>query len=142
MSTSSLPIEKHPDLAALRDHYDQAAGNPVAQVNDGLLMLAGLYLAASPWIVGFHGTTTLMINNLIVGLAAALLAFGFASAFGRLHGLGFAMPVLGVWMIISPWVVAGVSTTAGMIWSNVACGAVVLVLGLGLMGIGFTRARR
>lgn len=142
MSTASLPIEKHPDIAALRDRYDQAAGSMVAQTNEGLLMLAGLYMAASPWIIGFHGTTPLMINNLIVGCAAALLAFGFAAAFGRLHGLAFAMPVLGVWMIISPWVVRGVSTTAGMIWSNVACGAVVLALGLGLMGIGFMRSRR
>ncbi|GAA4487137.1 SPW repeat protein [Rhodococcus olei] len=141
MSTANLPIEKHPDIAALRHRYDEAASNPVTQTNEGLLMLAGLYMAASPWIVGFHGTTALMVSNLITGCAAALLAFGFAAALGRLYGLAFAMPVLGVWMIISPWVVVGVSTTAGMIWSNVACGAVVVVLGLGLMGVGFMRAR-
>ncbi|MGW5076632.1 SPW repeat protein [Rhodococcus sp. NPDC004095] len=142
MSTANLPIEKHPDIAALRDKYDQAAGDPLAQTNEGLLMLAGLYMAASPWVIGFSGTTTLMMSNLIAGLATAVFAFGLASAFGRLHGVTFTLPVLGVWMIISPWVVTGVSTTTGMIWSNVVCGAVVLVLGLGLMGIGFMRTRR
>ncbi|MDG3009409.1 SPW repeat protein [Rhodococcus sp. D2-41] len=142
MSTANLPIEKHPDIAALREHYDQAAGTPVGQFTDGLTLLAGLYMAVSPWIIGFHGTTNLMMSNLIAGLAVAVLAIGFSSAHGRFHGLAWTVPALGVWMIISPWVVVGVSTTAGMIWSNVVGGAVVLLLGMGVAGMGMMRMRK
>lgn len=139
MSMAGLSMEKHPDIVALRHHYDEVAENPVAQVTDGLTLLAGLYMAASPWIVGFHGTTTLAMCNLISGIAVALLAVGFTSAYDRTHGMAFVLPLLGIWMIISPWVVAGVTTTAGMIWSNVIGGAVVCLLGLGLAAMGTMR---
>lgn len=142
MSTADLSMAKHPDIVALRARYDVVSENPVAQVIHGLTMLAGLYMAASPWIVGFHGTTTLAVNNLIAGIAVAVLAAGFSSAYGRTHGMAFTAPLLGIWMIISPWVVAGVSTTAGMIWSNVIGGAVVCVLGLGLTAMGMMRESR
>ncbi|ELB85724.1 hypothetical protein Rwratislav_48699 [Rhodococcus wratislaviensis IFP 2016] len=61
-----------------------------------------------------------MMNNLIAGIDVVLPAVGFTSAYGRTHGMAFAFvaPLLGVWMIISPWVVAGVATTTGMIWSE------------------------
>jgi hypothetical protein len=57
----------------------------------------------------------------------------------------FVAPLLGVWLIVSPWVVAGVTTSAGMIWSNVVVGAVVCVLGLATAAMGsvlLTRSRR
>ncbi|RZL79912.1 MAG: hypothetical protein EOP32_18155 [Rhodococcus sp. (in: high G+C Gram-positive bacteria)] len=139
MSTAGHHIEQHPDSVALRDQYDQAAENPISRVTDGLMLLAGLYAAASPWIIGFHGTTTLAVNDLIAGIAVALLAVGFTSAYGRTHGMAFTLPVVGLWLIISPWVVAGVDTTAGVVVSNVVAGAVVCVLGLGLTGLGLIR---
>ncbi|TSD98145.1 hypothetical protein FOS14_14260 [Skermania sp. ID1734] len=143
MSTANLPpIEKHPDIAALRDRYDAVAVTPVGQFTDTLTLMAGLYVAVSPWIVGFHGTTSLMMNDLIAGLAVAILAIGFGSANGRFHGLAGAVPLLGIWMIICPWVISGVSVTAGMAWSNVVGGAVVLLLGLGVAGLGMMPHRR
>ena len=52
-STPTTRIEQHPDIAALRMRYDEAAETPTAQVTDGIGVLAGLYLAISPWIIGF-----------------------------------------------------------------------------------------
>lgn len=139
MSTPDMSMETHPDIAALRARYDEFGESTVSQVAEGLLVLAGLYAAASPWIIGFTGQTNLMMCNLLAGLAVSLLALGHASMYGRTHGIAFVAPLLGVWLIVSPWLVAGVTTTAGMIWSNVAVGAVVLLLGAGTMGMGMTR---
>lgn len=143
MSTSAhTPIHTHPDIVALRERYDQAAERPTAQVTDGLMLLSGLYVAASAWIIGFAGQTSLTVTNLIGGIAIALLALAFGSAYGRTHGMAFIAPLLGVWMIVSPWIVADVDTTTAMIWSNVVVGAVVCVLGLATAALGMGRPTR
>ncbi|MEU7766602.1 SPW repeat protein [Nocardia sp. NPDC049190] len=143
MSTPThTPIHTHPDIVALRERYDQAAEQPVAQVADGLMLLSGLYAAASAWIIGFSGQTSLTMTNLVCGIAVALLALAFGSAYGRTHGMAFVAPLLGVWMIVSPWIVSGVDTTTAMIWSNVVVGAVVCVLGLGAAAVGMRRPTR
>jgi hypothetical protein len=103
--TERMGIEEHPDIAALRMRYERAAETVAGQVVGGLTFLAGLFVAASPWIVGFSQFTTLTVNNLIVGIAVTVFALGLTSAFGRTHGLAWTAPLVGVWLIISPWVV-------------------------------------
>ncbi|QBJ96633.1 hypothetical protein ERC79_12135 [Rhodococcus sp. ABRD24] len=138
-TTPNMSIEAHPDIAALRDSYDELGEGPALQIAEGLMVLAGLYAAASSWIVGFDGQTSLMMSNLICGLAVALLAAGYATTYGRTHGIAFVAPLLGVWLIVSPWLVSNVTTTAGMIWSNVVTGAVILALGAAGVGMAMTR---
>jgi hypothetical protein len=130
MSTVHSSIEHHPDLLALRASYERAAESMSAHVTFGLTMLAGLYVAASPWIVGFNATRQLTWCDLIGGIAVAFLAYGFASALDRTHGMTWTVPVLGVWFIVSPWVLQGFTPTAGMIWSHVIAGGLVAFLGL------------
>ncbi|QCQ93124.1 SPW repeat protein [Rhodococcus sp. SGAir0479] len=138
-TTPSMSMETHPDIAELRARYDEFGEGPVPQLAEGLLVLAGLYAAASPWIIGFSGQTALMMCNVFAGLAVTLLAVGHATTFGRTHGIGFVAPLLGIWLIVSPWLVNGVSTTTGMIWSNVVVGAVVFALGAGILGLAMSR---
>lgn len=135
MSSENLSIQEHPDIAALRDRFDLTGSSATAQMVDGVTMLAGLYLAISPWIVGFE-SSALMVSNLVIGLAVALLALGFASAFGRTHGLAWTIPLMGVWSVVAPWLMNGVDTTTGMIVSNVIAGAVIMLCGLGSAGFG------
>lgn len=142
MSTSSLPIERHPDMLEMHDRYDRIASNPVMQVDSGLVLLAGLFMAGSPWIIGFSDVTAMLVPCVIVGLAVAFAAVAFTSEYRRLHGMAFTIPVLGVWMIISPWVITGVTTTTAMIWSCVVGGAVVVVCGLGMAGMALMPSRR
>jgi len=130
MSTVHSSIEHHPDLLALRAHYDRAAESMAAQGTFGLTLLTAVYAALSPWIVGFDGTSRLAFNNFIVGLVVAVLAFGFASALDRTHGMTWTLPVFGVWFMVSPWVLHGVSPTPGMAWSNVIAGAMLTALGM------------
>lgn len=130
MSTVHSSIDHHPDLLALRAEYERTAESMTAHVTFGLILLTAVYTALSPWIVGYQTTRQLAVNDLIVGIAAAVLAFGFAAALDRTHGLTWTVPVLGVWLIVSPWVVQGVSPTGAMIWSSVVAGAVLTALGL------------
>lgn len=139
MSTENLSMEEHPDITALRARYDRASETRIAKAVDGLTLMAGLYVAMSPWIVGFNTTPTLLVNDLITGLAVAMLALGFASAFGRTHGMTWTMPLLGVWVIITPWVVSGITTSTGIVLSNVISGAVVVLLGLAALGVSMMR---
>ncbi|MCE4267671.1 SPW repeat protein [Rhodococcus globerulus] len=138
-SSTHAPMHTHPDIVAMRERYDQAAEQPTSQVVEGLMLLSGLYAAASAWIIGFAGQTNLTVTNLICGAAIGLLAVAFGSAYGRTHGMTFVAPLLGIWLIVSPWIVAGVDTSTSMIWSNVVVGALVCVLGLATAALGIGR---
>jgi hypothetical protein len=137
-------MDTHPDIMELRARYERAAATPLAQFADGLVFLTGLYLAISPWVAGFAGLRSLAVNDLITGVALALVGAGLASAYGRTHGMAWVAPIIGIWTIIAPWVIhggiAGTATT-GTIASNVAVGAVAVVAGLAAMSVG-TLSRR
>jgi hypothetical protein len=130
MSTVHSSIDHHPDLLALRARYERVAESMSAHLTFGLALLTGLYVAASPWMVGFSATGSLATSDLIAGIAVAFLAYGFATTLDRAHGMTWTLPVLGVWVIVSPWILPGFSPTAGMIWSNVVAGAFLTFLGL------------
>ncbi|MFB6846807.1 SPW repeat protein [Streptomyces sp. NPDC056373] len=123
-------ITSHPDASEMRDRYARMLGGRDVALVDGPVFLLGLYCAASPWIV--HYTTSqpaLVTHNLIMGIAIGLLALGFTRAPERMYGLSWAMCALGMWMIISPWIV-GESPDAGVVWNNIIIGALAVILGL------------
>ncbi|MGV9884965.1 SPW repeat protein [Streptomyces sp. NPDC003006] len=137
MTTSprtSSSMETHPDIADIRARHEmaeRAASTPKVQAVETMAFLTGLYLAASPWIVGFDGLTRLAVANLIVGIAYALLmSGGFGRAYERTHSMAWAACALGVWTIVAPWVVAGDVSTTRSVVSNVITGALGLLLGL------------
>ncbi|WP_020578675.1 SPW repeat protein [Actinopolymorpha alba] len=142
MSTERLRIEEHPDIAELRGRYERIGESTAVQAAAGLTVLAGLFVALSPWIVGFNTSTTITINNLVVGLAVAVLAMGFASTFRTTHGLSWVVPILGVWTIIAPWAVYLASHTTRVVLANVLGGAVVTLCGLAVLGMGLRRRNR
>src|SRR5690348_15740199 len=102
-----------PDMAETRQHYEGAPCRAAFQALDGLALLAGLYLAISPWVARFAGLERLTVSNLVTGLAVAALAVGFATAYVRTHGLAWVAPVIGVWTIIAPWVMYGGAAPGG-----------------------------
>ncbi|CAL9644650.1 SPW repeat protein [Streptomyces sp. Tu 3180] len=122
-------ITSHPDASEMRARYDRVLGGRDVVLVDGPVFLLGLYCAVSPWIL--HYTTSqpaLATHNLIVGIAIGVLALGFTAAPARMYGLSGAMCALGVWMIVSPWIV-GDGPDAGVIWNNIVIGALTLALG-------------
>ncbi|MGW7368648.1 SPW repeat protein [Streptomyces sp. NPDC054841] len=137
--TTHPSIEQHPDLAEMRARFERATSTPRAQAIETLALLTGLYLAASPWIAGFNGLTTLAVCNLITGVAYALCMGGFGSAYERTHSQAWCAIAIGAWTIISPWVVAGNVATTRSIVSNVIVGVVALLLGLAMAAVAERR---
>ncbi len=126
----------HPDIVALRDRFDRAAGTPRAQIAEGLMFLGGGYAAISPWVIGFGGSTTsLAINDLIIGVAIMVMTLVCTGSSGRLFGMAWVTPVMGIWLIVSTWLMHGETATTGTAVSNIIVGAVVLVLGSGILGM-------
>ena len=141
MATGSSRLEEHPDLVTLRARYAEASASPIGQTIEGLSLLAGLYLAASPWIAGFSGLSNLTVNNLITGIVLTVLALGFGSVYERTYGMSWAAVAIGVWTIIAPWVVSGDVDTTRTVTSNVIVGAVAVIAGLATSGLGRMRRR-
>ncbi|MDP9849870.1 SPW repeat protein [Streptosporangium lutulentum] len=126
-------LEQHPDLIEMRERYERAGSSTAAQGIDGLTLLAGLWLAISPWVVGFNGLSRISVSNLITGIALAALAMAFAAAFGRTYGLSWIAPIIGIWTIIVPWITG--SATTSTIWNNVVTGVIIFLLGLGAVAV-------
>lgn len=147
---SSTHIESHPDLMALRGRYAEASAKPMAGAIEGLCLLTGLYLAISPWVVGFNSGTilgfgqfeSLRVSNLITGIALAALAMGFGSVLERTHGLGWVAVAIGAWTIVAPWVVAGDAAVTKTITNNAITGGVAVLLGLCTMAMGMGMGSR
>ena len=144
MARPGMAIEEHPDIVEMRARYDYAALSRPAQLVDGLTLLAGVFLAISAWVVGFTtvGNFDLRVSNLICGIAVALLAMGFAAAFGRTHGLAWVTVAIGVWTIVAPWAILGQTPVAKEIITNVITGGVIVLLGLATMALAQRRRPR
>ncbi|EXU62407.1 membrane protein [Streptomyces sp. PRh5] len=134
-------ITGHPDVSEMRERYARMMDARDVVFLDGPVLLAGLYFAISPWVVHFSGTSpNLMVNNLILGITIALLGLGLTTAPRRMYSLCWAMSAIGVWMIISPWVVAR-GADAGVIANNVVVGAITCLFGLIAAGMVMRKGR-
>lgn len=139
---SDSHMETHPDIVSLRNRYAAVSDGPVSGLVEGLCLLTGLYLAISPWVVGFDNFTALKVSNLITGIALAVLGMGYGSVLERTHNLGWVACAIGVWTIIAPWCVAGDASVFKAILSNAIVGGVACLVGLATMGMGPLAKRR
>jgi hypothetical protein len=94
-------------MAVISDDYLAPASSRsvLAQVTGVLGILAGLWVAISPWfLVLQHGGNNAAASNLIVG--AAIVALGLFAVSGSRGFLGLQVGSLiaGVWLIISPFI--------------------------------------
>ncbi|WP_431967191.1 SPW repeat protein [Actinacidiphila sp. bgisy160] len=123
-------IEQHPDLLELRDEYERATATNRGQATEAMGLVTGTYLAASPWIVGFNGLSSITVSTLIAGIAYALFMGGVGRGFDRTHSKAWASAIIALWVIISPWCVAGDVSTTRTIANNVIVGVIGLMLAL------------
>ncbi|MCX5408585.1 SPW repeat protein [Streptomyces sp. NPDC006487] len=133
--TTQPRIEHHPDLAEMRSRFERVTSTPSAQVVEALALMTGLYIAASPWIAGFSGLSSLAINNLIAGLAYCLCMSGLGSAYERTHAMAWTAVGLAAWTIVAPFVISGDVSTTRTVWSNVIAGGIALCLALAMAGM-------
>lgn len=114
-----------------------------AQVTAVLAMLGGLWVAISPWFLVLQAPVArnATANDLIIGLAVAALGLFAVSGVRGFMGLEVGSFLLGIWLIISPFVLdAKYAIQTPMYWSNVWAGGVIAVLALASLA-GLRRAR-
>ncbi|HKV22887.1 MAG TPA: SPW repeat protein [Mycobacterium sp.] len=122
-------VTEYPETEPTRDRYECARAAPAAQIAFGMMLVTGLYTALAPWLVGFSAERLIAVNS-IIGLSVAVLAFSFACALERTHGLAWTVPVLGFWLAGSAWALYDVSVKTQVAWSNVIAGGMIVVLGV------------
>ncbi|MFR9730654.1 SPW repeat protein [Saccharopolyspora sp. MS10] len=135
-SSHEASMRDHPDVVSLQRQYGGTLGSPQTVAADGIVALAGLWAALSPWVLGFNATEPAMrTHNLILGLVAVGIGLGVTGLFERGGGISWVLVPLGIWLIISTWIVPAAAPTVGMVWSNVVAGALLALAGAGTLGM-------
>jgi SPW repeat len=118
------------EYAAAREYTaPPSRRSAMAQVAAVLAVLAGVWVAISPWFLTLGRRET--ASDLIVGLVvAALGAFGIAGRRG-FPALQTGSLLLGIWLVITPFILAAkFAVSAPMYWSNGFGGFAVIVFTL------------
>ena len=95
-----------------------------ARWQDWASFALGLWLAVSPWIIGYDADRSGTTNAAFVGVALAIAAhfqIGFDEAWAE--WVGFAV---GLWLLAAPFLFGFVSTAAMMNCIAVGCGVCAL----------------
>jgi hypothetical protein len=109
---------------------------------DWVQLVLGIWLFFSPWILGFSGTGNASGNAYIIGIG--LVVFAVIALYQPKLWEEWINLVLGVWLIIAPWVV-GFSNMSRATENSVIIGilSVILMLwGMAVQGVGQRLVKR
>ncbi len=95
------------------------------QWQDAVNALLGLWLVVSPWLLGYAGETAAAWNAWIPGVIVAVAAIAALTAFHEWEE--WVNALLGLWLVISPWLLGYAAVTAA-VWNHVVVGLVTLAL--------------
>jgi hypothetical protein len=93
----------------------------------GLNIIAGIWLIISPFVLGFTNHNGAQWDCIIVGVIVAIIAAIRTWGPPRTAWLAWVNVILGIWMIVSPWIF-GVSDVNAILWNGIISGIVVIVL--------------
>jgi hypothetical protein len=97
--------------------------NDASQGGSIFNVLAGIWLIISPWALGFAGLPAATWNTGVLGIAILILGAIRLGTVGT-QGLSWVNLLLGIWLIISPFVLQFTGSTNGM-WNAVIVGILV-----------------
>jgi hypothetical protein len=108
-----------------RQSISAGVSQPTAGGANWVNVLLGIWVIISPFLIQFSQLPAAMWNNVIVGILIALLAL-IRTSITRQSGWSWANVILGIWMIISPFVL-GVMTRA-VLWNNIIIGIIIALV--------------
>lgn len=94
----------------------------------GTNIAAGIWLIVAPFVLAYSDVTAALWNDILIGLAVAILAWIRVANPLDYEGASWTNVVLGVWLVIAPFALGYSATTAAM-WNDIVVGLVVLALG-------------
>jgi len=92
----------------------------------GINIAAGVWLLASPFVLGFADSVDALWNFLIVGLIVLVLAAIRISQWAEHAWMSWVNVGLGVWLIIAPFIMGFGNT---VMWNSIIAGLVVAAMG-------------
>jgi 4-amino-4-deoxy-L-arabinose transferase-like glycosyltransferase len=94
---------------------------------DQVILLLGVWLVVSPWVMGYPSDSPPAVNAYIAGaIMAALAAFDLYKTYAWAVFLNI---IVGIWVAVSPWLV-NVMQDQAMSASMLLVGLATIVLGL------------
>ena len=104
-------------------------GTAGARTASILNIIAAIWLIVSPFVLAYTTLPVALWDTIIVGIIVLILAWARAASPLRNIGLSWLNLLLGIWLIISPFVL-GYATSPTATWNNVVLGAVVVILAI------------
>jgi membrane protein YdbS with pleckstrin-like domain len=89
---------------------------------DVVNLVLGIWLAVSPYVLGYADQATPAWNAYVVGVVILVIAAAAIWAFQKWEE--WINAVLGLWLIVSPWIL-GYSEVATPLWNQIIVGVVV-----------------
>ncbi len=95
-----------------------------------VIALAGVWEILAPFILGFAVVPAGLWNNVIVGVVLIILGAWAAltANIGTARTLDWIAAVVGLWLIVSPFIL-GTAVITAAIWNDIIVGIIVLILG-------------
>lgn len=90
----------------------------------------GIWVLISPFVLGHSQSNAFLWNNIVLGIVIGILALVRSSGADPRGGTSWLNVLLGIWLIISPFVL-GFSHLLAPLWNNVIVGIVVALVALG-----------
>ncbi len=102
-----------------------------AKILSWIIAVVGLWEIVAPFILGYTAVGAAMWDAIIIGVVILVLGVwaALANEEGTIKTLNWINAVLGLWLIIAPFILAYSSTVTAM-WNDIIVGIVVLVLGV------------
>lgn len=114
--------EEYKTSPTLRDQPESSSG--------ALNTLLGIWLIISPFVLAaFDHLGPARVNNVVVGAMVAIVGLVGAESFAR-SGLSWLNIFLGIWLIISPFVLGFAGHGSSAMWNNIIVGIAVGLLAL------------
>jgi hypothetical protein len=99
------------------------------QTANGMEVVVALWLTISPYGLGLYLSNPLLLNSVIVGPLIAFFAILRIVLPIRYGGLSWINVGLGIWLILSPFLL-GLSDMRSALWNSIGVGTLVILLAL------------
>ncbi len=102
-----------------------------AKTLNWVIAVAGVWEVLAPFILSYSQTKTAMWDAMIIGIVLAVLGAwaGLANETKTVKALSWVNAVLGLWLVIAPFILAYSGVAAAM-WNDIIVGIIVVVLGV------------
>src|SRR5262249_31227825 len=124
----------HAALQTLPNRGRLAVLAPVRHLHPGgasiLNVLAGVWLIISPFVLHSTAAPLALWNTVVVGVIVVVCAASRAISPTFNVGFSWVNLVLGVWLVIAPFLM-GYTGTPAALWNNLVGGAVIAILAIG-----------